>query len=91
MRTCDTEDNMPFFPTTILEGLAAGTLSCILLRVTKADLFSDQFRAHMLVTEWHGGLEAEYISSLIAEVEKEIPISREDLLSKLRWIDVRLG
>jgi hypothetical protein len=79
MRICDTEDNMPFFPTTILEGLAAGTLSCILLRVTKADLFSSRFEAHMLVIEWHGGLEAECISSLIAEAEKEIPIFREDL------------
>jgi len=60
----------------LLNGLAAGTLCCILLRVDKnprgyPSKIKPSARAHLLLLQWHGATEAHRIGKLTAVAKED--------------------
>jgi hypothetical protein len=90
-----TKDDMPFSPLYLLNGLAAGTLGCILLRVDKesrayVSKVKPPARAHLLLLQWHGAMEAHRIGKLTAVAKEDESFNPVELIGKLKWRDLRL-
>lgn len=90
-----TNDDMPFSPLYLLNGLAAGTLGCILLRVDKhsrgyPSKIEPPARAHLLLFQWHKATEASRIGKLTAVAKEGESFNLAELIQKLKWRDLQL-
>ena len=90
-----TKEDMPFSPRYLLNGLAAETLGCILLRVDKDSrgyISKDKppARAHLLLLQWHGATEAHRIGKLTAVADGDESFNPAEVIGKLKWRDLRL-
>ncbi|KAF8850560.1 HET-domain-containing protein [Acephala macrosclerotiorum] len=89
------KDDMPFSPLYLLNGLAAETLACILLRVDKELKYypsktKPPARAHLLLVQWHKATEASRIGKLTV-VAKDESFNLAELIRNLKWRDLQLS
>jgi hypothetical protein len=87
------KDDMPFSPLYILNGLADGTLGCILLRVDKDPqpwLSKPPARAHLLLLQWREATKASRIGKLTAVAKEDESFNLAKLIEKLKWRDLQL-
>jgi hypothetical protein len=87
--------DMPFSPLYLLNGLAAETLGCILLRVDKTSRrypskIKAPARAHLLLLQWHKPTEASRIGKLTAVAKEDGSFNLVELIGKLKWRDLQL-
>jgi hypothetical protein len=90
-----TKHDMPFTPLYLLNGLVAGTLGCVLLRVDnlsrgRPSNVKQAARAHLLLLQWHGVTEAHRVGKMMAREKKDDPFNPDKLIGKIKWRNLRL-